>query len=367
MVIIPKFITMGLVIGVAALFGVDCWWKLRTQGAVPVPLFAKKMWPFYAWLTLSIMWSINDSTHISFAFIRSMLAFEFGIVVAYFCRSKAHFFSILKGFVAGGVASSLVVLYFQHNLIGIKRLGGDIYGSAMEFSGGLIVSIISCIILYAEKKEKKYIVIALLFLILCAFSGSRSALLVPILFCAFFYAIFKQNIFKLFFFFIFLAIFSGLIYIASQKIPAVYDIVGKRIEQLVVDQSEDGSLTERKIMKNIAIESWMEQPLIGYGLYGFGKKLHQRYGVNVFSHCDYTEILSCFGIIGACLFYIPMIRTFVKKRNYLIARNNILKSALLAFLIILVIRIGSSIFFMNVRNMVMISLAFSVFGKNKIR
>lgn len=359
MIIIPKGISMGIVLFVGLILAVNIWHKERTKGSFFYPPFLKKLFPFYAWVFLSSLWSINSAEYVSFAFLRSLLTFEFGIAIGFFCKDEFHFYSVLKGFVWGGFFSSVVVLALQHQYIGMMRLGNFIYGSAMEFSGGLVISIISSLILFIQNREKKYLAISTCFFAMCALSGSRSALVLPIVFFAIFYALYKQKIKKILGIMIALIVSFFGVYTLSQKIPALYDVVGYRIEQLVEDKSEDGSFKERSIMKDTAFEVWLEHPIVGAGLYGFGKALENKYGRNVYSHCDYAEILSCFGLIGAFLFYVPLLYVVCKRRNISLAYNNTCISALLAFALLLFARMGSSIFFMNIKDMMMISLIMS--------
>ena len=363
MTIIPKSITMGLVFILALLLIGKCLEDQRINKKILYPTFVVKMAPFYCWVVLSALWSINSSDYISFALIRTLLAFEYGIATAYFCRNIQDYFSILKGFIFGGIVSSIVVLSLQHQFIGSMRLGGFIYGSPMEFSGGLIVSNISALILWGNTKNKFFLIASLFFFSICALSGSRSALVIPILFFAIMNICIKQQIFKIVKITTILVIVSSVFFVASQKISVFYEVVGFRIEQLIENKTSDGSYTERKIMKDIAIDAWKENPICGLGLYGFGKKLETQYGKNVYSHCDYAELLSCFGLVGTCLFYAPIISIFYRKKIFSITKNNLCQGSLFSFFAIMVFRLGSTIYFLSIKDMMIISLLFTFFKR----
>ena len=84
-----------------------------------------------------------------------MLSFEFAWFISYNTKNEQDIQSTLKGMMFGGIISSCVVLYFQHSFIGVIRLGENIYGSAMEYSGGIVIANIASIMMWAIKKEKK--------------------------------------------------------------------------------------------------------------------------------------------------------------------------------------------------------------------
>ena len=300
MVIIPKSITIPIVAIIALYLFIHWYYNTYRNSFIHILPFIKYFGPFYLWATLSVFWTVN--TDYSFALIRAMLAFEFGCFVATFARTRESMKKVLWGLILGAIVSAAVVLYNQYIFIGMMRLGNEIYGSAMEFSGGITVACYACIILYKVERKLLYIILFILFMITNALSGSRSAILWPIVFFVmidFFYA---QDILKTI---RIIAVASTMLFAivtASFNIPTLYNVVGHRIETILSDKTNDGSYMERSEMKKIGIELWTKRPIIGWGIHGFAYK-YKYINKLVYSHCDYVELLSCLGIIGTFLFY----------------------------------------------------------------
>lgn len=363
MVIVPKSVTIPIVIVIAAIIGV--YWYINEYKSnlyTKVLPFVKYFGPFYLWVVLSVFWTVNPDY--SFALIRALLAFEFGCFVGIFAKNKLSMEKVLWGFVVGGVISTAVVLYNQYMLIGKMRLGHFIYGSAMEYSGGIVVSAYACIMLYRLKKDFVFLLLLFFFITICALSGSRTAIVFPIIFWTIVECLYSQNIKKM----VLIAICFGVAGYAfiqvCLKIPIFYDVVGHRIETILSDKNDDGSYLERSEMKHYGILYWQENPIMGLGVNGFAKR-YALVNKPVYSHCDFTEILSCFGIIGALLFYVPFFKLMLRKGTISMTRMNYWQSFFLAFLFLLVIQLYSSIHFMSIKTIMMLSLI-SNYSKNAV-
>ena len=363
MVIIPKAITMTTVIAFGGYLIVSVVLQQRRFHAVKLPCFARNFFPFILWVLVSVLWTINDLY--SFALIRILLGFEFGVLVAFFLKKNQDVKSILNGFILGAFLSAVVVLYNQYYLIGIIRLGNEIYGSSMEFSGGLCVACYCCLVMWKIQKNFIYFIIFILFLILSALSGSRTAILYPIVFLALMSVIYYQKFTRIFYVIASTIIFVVIAVYACLNVPTLYDVVGRRIEAYMYDRSEDGSYLERKEMKAYAIELWEERILVGWGCHGFGKKFEQKRRKNLYSHCDYTEVLSCYGLIGAFLWYTPYLLLMSRKKMLMNVKNDWLQSFLLSMLVITVIGFFTTITFVNVKTMMLVSLMFECLNRKK--
>ena len=356
MVIIPKAITTAVVVALGGYLIVSVVLQQRRFHAVKLPCFVKYFLPFVLWVLLSTLWTINNNY--SFALIRILLCFEFGSLVGFFLKDEQDFVSLLKGFIFGALLSAAVVLYYQHQLIGIIRLGNEIYGSSMEFSGGLCVASYCCLVLWKKLNSFIYIIIFVILLVCSALSGSRTALLYPIAFLALMTFIFYQRSTRILRSFIIVVVVGGVAFYSCLNVPRLYDVVGYRIEALVYNRSEDGSYMERREMKEFAIEIWQEKVLFGWGCHGFAKKYEFKRHKNLYSHCDYTEVLSCYGLVGACLWYVPFLIVFGRKRLLARAKNDWSQSFLLSILVITIIGFFTSIVFVNVKSVMLVALIF---------
>lgn len=96
------------------------------------------------------------------------------------------------------------------------------------------------------------------------------------------------------------------------KVPQIYNILGYRLEAMF-SEHKDGSINERHFFKQEAMRLFFQNPFWGSGYDSF--KTHLRlinYRNPTYSHCNYTEILSTLGIVGAIIYYIMYIYLLTK-------------------------------------------------------
>lgn len=362
MMIIPKAVTISIVVALFVVLVMTIGRRTLKNGKCAAPIYSRKFFPFIAFATLSILWTV--SSDYSFPLIRIFLTFEFGTLVSLLLKKEEDMNKILKGFVCGGFISSAIVLFYQAHLIGLIRLGGYIYGSAMEFSGGLTISAYCCLFLWKRDSKKIYLIVFLFFLCICALSGSRSAIVYPFVFFFLLMLFYNQSIGKfLKYGLVLFAICLGVWY-SALNVPVFYNVVGHRIETLFDDRTEDGSYMERKEMKAYAIAWWKEKPFLGWGINGFAKK-YAAINKSVYSHCDYTEILCCYGLIGAVLFYAPLISPLFRGKILRYAKYNWNQSFLLTVLCFTFFEVTHSIVFLEVKQMMLVAICFVFFARQK--
>ena len=251
------------------------------------------------------------------------------------------FNSQLYAFICGTLIMSLYLLLIELPQLGRwGRLGYDLfenYGSFMVFSYSCIIS--SCYLIwdifikdYEENIIKKKIIKAIMLIIIFmgAFaSGTRKSLLCPIIFIIIsLYLKYKKRFLKLFvsIFVMGIVVFSGYKLIMTNEV--FYNRIGVRIETMIsslIDNSnEDGSMNEREILRMLSIKAWKEKPIVGHGLHSFRYYSLLHNGPYLYSHCNYTELLSTLGIIGFLLYYSAYIYLIVacikyrKKNKYYI-------------------------------------------------
>lgn len=123
-----------------------------------------------------------------------------------------------------------------------------------------------------------------------------------------------------------LIIMSGIIIVViAVNIPFLRDTYIVRIvEMLKGEASTDGSTIGRNAYIIIGMNLFYERPLLGWGIDGFYNYLLRNpyaYASNfylhaLYSHNNYVEILSCFGIVGLILFYNLHIRLIICNWKY---------------------------------------------------
>lgn len=362
MIIVPKSVTTPVVVILGLALLLYLYLNQCQYSKIRIPPYLICYLPFVVWVALSSFWTI--STNYSFALIRVFLVFEFGCIAGFLATSEEKMKKVLYGLVLGGLISSAVVLYNQYMFIGIIRIGRYIYGSPMEFSGGLCASAYCCVFLWKLEKRKIWLFLYLCFIFLCALSGSRSAILYPVIFFTLMEMLYLQRFSKIVGIILVAGLLGGMIFFACMKSPALYNVVGYRVEQLLVDKTDDGSYMERSEMKRYGYEFWTESPIIGLGVDGFA----QKYGAinkRVFSHCDYWECLSCFGVIGALLLYCPYFLILRRRGLIRLAKGNLWRSFLLAILVMNIIRLANTIEFLNLKDGMMMAMICNVFLKRE--
>ncbi len=364
MVIIPKAITISIVVSLLVVLLITLGARMLKNRKFRVPVYSQKYFPFVFFSILSILWTVNSDY--SFPLIRILLTFEFGTLVCLFLKKEEDLNKVVKGFVCGGIISSIVVLLLQAPLIGLIRLGSKIYGSSMEFSGGVTVSAFCCLFLWKRESNKIYLVLFFVLLCICALSGSRSAIIYPFVFFSLLILFYNQRVGTLLKYGVLLLVICFGVLFLALKVPVFYSVVGYRIETLLDDRTEDGSYMERKEMKEFAIDWWKEKPFWGWGINGFAKK-YAKINKSVYSHCDYTEILCCYGVVGAILFYVPLGSLFFRKKILQHAKHNWNQSFMLTVLCFTFFELTHSIVFLDVKQMMLVAICFVFFARNEKR
>lgn len=155
---------------------------------------------------------------------------------------------------------------------------------------------------FAEFKNKKICYIPAFFLtiglVLC---GSRKGLLICVIYIIYTYFFMKKGIsIKKVLMFLLVPI---AIYFLIMKVPAIYDVVGQRIESMIlnlfgVENKMDGnSYLMRQELKDRAINWIKRKPFLGYGMKTFENAVGYGAENNV------LQIMLNFGIVGLIIYY----------------------------------------------------------------
>jgi len=172
----------------------------------------------------------------------------------------------------------------------------------------------------------KYVSVLVAIYIIIFYSGSRSALIWVLAILGYSFAsFFNKNIFLA----IFLAVAcSGPILLAAflifpeveifSRITVLFDEVAMR------GKGESSFLTRGNMIKD-ALSMWMDSPIWGNGNEAF--RVEAGYGT--YSHCNYTELLANYGLLGLTLFYLPIgIGVFEAWKMRLSANDEVRKQAI---------------------------------------
>lgn len=301
------------------------------------------------WSPNSINFSPDDTVNTVFVYKRMFNALILTVIFIQLRPTASELVVGLKGLLLGCVLGCLVVLINENGLIGYTRLGTISYGAGPTFGNVAVIGVaLSMFFLYENNSSKIYAILLLFQLFAVALSGSRQAILCALLYILLI-SFFKNRVSLwgcLKYSVIAIALLA-IVLIALMKIDFLYNAIGFRIEDLLA--GHDGSNIERKIMRDYAIKIFFDNPIIGVGIHGFAVLFGRFYGWSVWSHCGFTEILSCYGLVGFFLFY----RYFwngIKKSIKELNRNRLFGSLFLAFVINTLLFDAFFVIFLDVRS-----------------
>ena len=191
-----------------------------------------------------------------------------------------------------------------------ERLGKELTGNANTFA--TIYMIAACSSVYLLLSDRKvvfkifYIVTFALQMYGLALSGGKKFFAIP------FVVLFITLLFKkdnrgkkhVILYAVLGAAVAFVLFYALLNIPILYNTVGHRFESFFeystgLSKSSDASTIEREYMRARAMDLWAQSPVFGNGYNAFT----QIGGWNVYSHCNYTELLCNYGIVGLLYYY----------------------------------------------------------------
>lgn len=100
----------------------------------------------------------------------------------------------------------------------------------------------------------------------------------------------------------------------------LYEVAGRKLQVLIQNlfvskDVSDWSITERTFFREQAIQLFMKHPIFGVGINGFRAYMSQIGNSHVaYSHCNYTELLANYGLIGFVLYYSVKVKNVI---NYI--------------------------------------------------
>ena len=337
---VPKIVSLLCLVPIFYAIFLSVFSSKRTPFCVEGKSFIKWYGLFAFFVCVSAMWSPNslnysplDTVNTVFVYKRMFNALLLTFLYFQLRPTSEEFVNVLHGLLCGAFIACVIVLISERHLIGISRLGTFSYGAGPTFGSvaSLGVALSFFFVQCQMKFFKLYYLALFFFLFAIAVSASRQPLA-----CALIYilviSVLKQkiSILKLFKYGLICAALTLFVSFMILKIDFLYDIIGYRVEQFF--EGNDGSNVEREIMRSFAMSLFMANHICGVGIHGFAVLFGKYYGWSVWSHCGFTEILSCYGIIGFVLFY----RYFLlglKKALFMLQMNRLYGALFIAFLL----------------------------------
>lgn len=199
-------------------------------------------------------------------------------------------------------------------LTGKIRIGDSASGNVITFATYLCFLSIPTLYkaFYSKEKKSVYIILYCIQLLFMLLTGSKKVILIALI-SVIIFSIYKYRLDFRKYAIIILTVL--VISIAVIKIPFLRNIIGERsIDFLatlgfnVESHTESRSTMLRKSMYEEAPKMIKDNPIFGGGWGYFAS--HSK--TNLYSHCNYIEMLVTFGIVGFLLYYAKYVITFIK-------------------------------------------------------
>ncbi|MBR2740739.1 MAG: O-antigen ligase family protein [Oscillospiraceae bacterium] len=212
---------------------------------------------------------------------------------------------VLTPFLISGVISAVYIVVRERSDIisGGIRIGSSLSGNVnnVGFNFGFVALLVTWY--YCKTKKKVYLFILMAFAIIMLLTGSKKAILILAMNLLMIFIYQKDRIgtwLKLG-----IAVAAGFYFVF--KVPYLYDILGVRIETMIatvmgrkMTSLYSYSTDMRKEMMKEAFGMFLNKPILGGGYNYFRANTVTQYE---YSHCNYTELLCSFGIVGTMVYY----------------------------------------------------------------
>ena len=328
---------------------------------------------FVIYITFSLLWTVNKINP-DYVLKRVWVIFVLCCIVSFLLENRNDFFILIKGLIIGAAIVCCVAIFYEMGTIGSGnsgRIGEHTVGSAVALSGIALVGLYCSsfqMIYNATGKRKKFFCLYFFFLIAIMLSASRRAMIIGIIFPFLLLIFGKRSSLnkKILYTCISIVVLCTALYLFL-TVDVFYNLIGYRIDTLLSSVTNsttvsDESSLEREAMKRYAWTLFFKKPIFGYGVHGFAYEFFYYYGKLLYSHCGYTEILSCYGILGFVLFYWIFLYIFSRMKRSLAKCHDIcIFLSIVVFIVLLTESI--SIAFITPQIVVLLTIALLVFSR----
>lgn len=284
---------------------------------------------FTALMFLSQMWAYGIKEGPS-TLLTALRTFAIGFLIFYISDSRKKALSVFKSFIAAFFVVTVVVLVLTPaSQWGNEHVFGKMIAQHRNTLGTVSAPLILVCYYYYKNFGMRYgLLIAAYFSFFTVICGSRGAWLQVIIIFLIHLLINEKDLSKKLKNLIVSAVVAVVIVLVIVSVPFLYELVwvrfGNAASTVLGIEVVDSSTVGREKLREVATLMFLQRPLLGYGVDGvvcflrdYSKILGEEVAA-VYSHCNYTEIAACFGIVGLIIYYVPILRTIFlsfKKRN----------------------------------------------------
>lgn len=268
---------------------------------------------FCLWCMLSPQWSVYAVREGSRTLLTIERIFIMGLCIVLQTKDIKSFERIMVSFIhAGLVFACLTILINPVSNWGSTAFCSFGLGFQRNGVANIALYLFCFSVFYSNRLSNRVRRFAkIIFLLLIMMCGSRRAIILLILFIAF-YTLTINSTSKRIKNIALITILAIVALFVCYNIPFLRDTYIQRISEMFMGESStDASTVGRLGYVTVGWEMFLDRPLKGWGLEGFSRYLfYHPYAISdtavnqaVYSHNNYIELLSCLGAVGFVLFY----------------------------------------------------------------
>lgn len=266
-------------------------------------------------LSIIIMSYSSNGFDLGGEYYLMIVSFLITLIVIEFIQDEKAFSKLCWVYIISSFVL-VVTLYLSGQLIATasNRLGLELMGNANIFANMMMVATFYGLWLLVYGTKKTFVKILLIFALLMnmyalTLSAGRKYFVLPFVFL---YILLltktdrkgRRHIIK------YTVIIVAIVIVAAvlvMNVPMFYDTIGYRFQLLIngyINHTSMGASADvRNYMRSSAIKEWLHSPIWGYGFDSFKYYALENIGEFYYSHCNYSELLYCGGIIYFISYY----------------------------------------------------------------
>lgn len=295
----------------------------KTKTTIKIEKLLLLLWIgiFASYVAISKMWAASSTDN-----QKSIIIALFEAVIVFYCilkyindEERVHKFMLIF---SNCMIVLALVYYFTSPIStwGTEGMGKwlNIWRNAAGYYFGFAAIMMAYIYFYVNK-SKSFLWRALILIIASLGTGSRKVVLLYLV-AVVIYCLMQPGFYKRLKYIVGGIILGGVVVFICFQIPVFREVYAERILLLFQgSESSDSSTVVRTLMLGYAFDLFLEKPIWGNGIEGFyiwmGNQTSflDRWAMSAtYSHCNYTELLANFGLVGFILYYCVPILQVIK-------------------------------------------------------